>query len=118
PIRERGPREPPMAVALKWFTFGRSSTLASLCGTEGIRADDKEKAVGNRKVPSNPHGGLFGARNPVAGGWLSQGAATRIRGEPAGIDLSAKAARLGIEVDYVDGRGRRQIVPPAVLQEL
>ena len=34
------------------------------------------------------------------------------------MDLSAKAARLGIEVDYVDARGRRQIVPPAVLQQL
>jgi len=34
------------------------------------------------------------------------------------MDLSAKAARLGIEVDYVDARGRRQTVPPAVLQQL
>jgi len=34
------------------------------------------------------------------------------------MDLSAKAARLGIEVDYVDARGRRQTVPLAVLQQL
>jgi 4-alpha-glucanotransferase len=34
------------------------------------------------------------------------------------MDLGAQAAQLGIEVDYVDSRGRRQIVPPAVLQQL
>jgi 4-alpha-glucanotransferase len=34
------------------------------------------------------------------------------------MDLGAEAARLGIEADYVDARGRRQVVPPAVLQQL
>ena len=34
------------------------------------------------------------------------------------MDLGAEAARLGIEVEYVDGRGRRQIVAPAVLQQI
>jgi len=34
------------------------------------------------------------------------------------MDLDAEAARLGIEVDYVDARGRRRTVLPAVLQQI
>ena len=34
------------------------------------------------------------------------------------MDLGAEAARLGIEVDYVDAYGRRQVVAPAVLQQI
>src|SRR5258705_173527 len=33
------------------------------------------------------------------------------------MDLGAEAARLGIEVDYVDARGRRRTVLPAGLQQ-
>src|SRR3977135_1607522 len=34
------------------------------------------------------------------------------------MDLGAEAARLGIEIDYVDALGRRRTVAPAVLQQI
>src|SRR4030081_1103006 len=34
------------------------------------------------------------------------------------MDLGAEAARLGIEMDYVDARGRRRTGAPAVLQQI